>query len=59
MTRFGSSTYRVNLKLATVSGACRARGTIALRKTPSTRTKLQVTLSAKTIKTRTLTTKHA
>ena len=58
-TVFGTTTYRTTLKLAKVDGKCIGTGTIKLRKTPSARTKLRVTVSAKHIKTRTLTTKRA
>ncbi len=58
-TSFGKTTYRTTLKLRKVNGTCVGTGTIKLKKAPSTRTKLRVTVSAKTIKTRTLTTKRA
>lgn len=58
-TRFGTVTYRTTLTLKTVRGQCRAAGTIKLKKAPSLRTKLRITVSAKTVKTRTLTTKRS
>jgi len=57
-TSFGTTTYRTSLKLSKVDGSCVGTGTIKLRKAPSTRTKLRVTVSSKSIKTRTLTTKR-
>ncbi len=60
-TKFGTTTYRTTVKLATTvfpkSGkVCAASGTIRLKKTPSLRTKLRVTVASKTLKSRTLTT---
>ena len=43
-TSFGNTTYRTTLKLAKVNGKCVGTGTIKLKKTPSTRTKLRVTV---------------
>lgn len=57
-TRFGTTTYRATLKLATVDGRCIATGVIKLKKSPSVRTKLRVSLSGKSVKARTLTTKR-
>ena len=57
-TKFGNTTYRSTLKLRKVNGTCVGTGTIKLKKAPSTRTRLRVTVSAKTIKTRTLTPKR-
>lgn len=57
-TAFGGRTYKTTLRLVTKGGACRATGTIRLRKTPSLRTKLQVTLKGSQTKTRTLTTRR-
>lgn len=58
-TRFGTTTYRSTLKLATVDGVCVGTGTIKLKKTPSARTKLRVSVSSKNTKPRTVTTKRA
>mgnify|MGYP007001756149 CR=1 FL=1 len=58
-TSFGTTTYRTTLKLAKVDGKCIGTGTIKLRKTPSARTKLRVTVRGKNTKTRTLSTKRA
>ncbi len=60
-TTFGTTTYRTTVKLGTVefpkSGkVCAATGTLKLKKTPSRRTKLRVTISSKSIKSRTVTT---
>ena len=62
-TTFGTTTYRTTVTLSTVtfpeSGrVCAAAGKIRLKKTPSTRTKLRVTVSSKSIKSRLLTTKR-
>ncbi len=57
-TAFGGRTYRTTLRLATKNGACRATGTIKLKKTPSLRTKLRVTVSGGQAKSRTLTTRR-
>ncbi|MEI2702948.1 MAG: PKD domain-containing protein [Baekduia sp.] len=55
---FGGKRYRTNLKLATAGGACRATGRTTLKKTPSLRTKLRVTVSGGQVKSRTLTTRR-
>ncbi|MEI2702946.1 MAG: PKD domain-containing protein [Baekduia sp.] len=57
-TAFGGRTYKTTLRLATKNGACRATGTIKLKKTPSLRTKLRVTVSGAQAKSRTLTTRR-
>jgi len=57
-TSFGNTTYRTTLKLAKVDGRCIGTGAIRLKKTPSARTRLRVTVSSKSIRTRTLTTKR-
>ncbi len=57
-TAFGGRSYKATLRLATKNGACRATGTIKLKKTPSLRTKLRVTISGKQAKSRTLTTRR-
>jgi len=58
-TAFGTTTYRVSLKLKPRGAACRATGTIKLKKAPTLRTKLRITISGKPIKTRSLTTKRS
>lgn len=58
-TRFGTKTYRTTLKLSKVGTTCVGTGTIKLKKTPGARTKLRVTVSSKSIRTRTVTTKRA
>ena len=45
-TAFGGKTYKVPAKLAVKNGACRATTQITLKKTPSLRTKLRVTVGA-------------
>ncbi len=57
-TAFGGRRYKTRLKLATAGGVCRATGTIRLKKSPSLRAKLRVTLSGSAIKARTLTTRR-
>lgn len=57
-TAFGGRSYRVTLKLKTTGGTCRATGTIKLRKTPSLRTKLRISVTGKQVKGRTLTTRR-
>ncbi|MEI2702942.1 MAG: PKD domain-containing protein [Baekduia sp.] len=57
-TAFGGKTYKTTLRLSTKNGACRATGTIKLKKTPSLRTKLRVTVSGAQAKSRTLTTRR-
>ncbi|MEI2702945.1 MAG: PKD domain-containing protein [Baekduia sp.] len=57
-TAFGGRSYKTTLRLATKNGACRATGTIKLKKTPSLRTKLRVTVSGSQTKSRTLTTRR-
>jgi len=58
-TAFGTTTYRVSLKLKAQGPVCRAAGTIKLKKAPSLRTKLRITISGKPIKARSLTTKRS
>ncbi len=43
-TKFGTTKYQTKLKLTKTSTGCTATGTITLRKTPSTRTKLRVAI---------------
>ncbi len=57
-TAFGGRSYRTTLKLKTIGGACRGTGTISLKKTPSLRTKLRITVAGKQVKSRTLTTRR-
>jgi PKD repeat protein len=57
-TAFGGRSYRTTLRLVSRSGACRATGTIKLKKTPSLRSKLRVTIKGSQLKTRTLTTRR-
>ena len=45
-TAFGGKTYKAPAKLALKNGACRATAQITLKKTPSLRTKLRVTVGA-------------
>jgi PKD repeat protein len=52
---FGGRSYRATLKLKSTGGVCRATGVIRLKKTPSLRAKLRVTVSGKQVKSRTLT----
>ncbi len=62
-TKFGTTKYQIKLKLTKSDKVCTATGTITLKKTPSTRTKLRVAIGrvtktgTKTITT--LTTKRA
>jgi len=58
-TTYGTTTYRTTLKLAKVDGVCLGTGAIKLKKAPSVRAKLRVTVSSKSIKTRNVTTKRA
>ena len=58
-TAFGRTTYRVSLKLKAKGNVCRATGTIKLKKAPSLRTKLRITISGKPVKARSLTTKRS
>ncbi len=58
-TKFGSTTYRTSLKLKKSGAACRATGTITLKKAPSLRTKLRVSIAGKSAKARTVTTKRS
>jgi len=58
-TAFGTTTYRVSLKLKAKGTVCSATGTIKLKKTPSLRTKLRITISGKPIKARSLTTQRS
>ncbi|MEI2702943.1 MAG: PKD domain-containing protein [Baekduia sp.] len=57
-TAFGGRSYKTTLRLSTKNGACRATGTIKLKKTPSLRTKLRITVSGAQAKTRALTTRR-
>ncbi|MEI2702944.1 MAG: PKD domain-containing protein [Baekduia sp.] len=57
-TAFGGRSYKTTLRLASKNGACRATGTIKLKKTPSLRSKLRVTISGSQAKSRTLTTRR-
>lgn len=57
-TAFGGRSYKVTLKLRKSGGACRATGTIKLKKTPSLRSKLRITVTGKQVKSRTLTTRR-
>ena len=43
-TKFGTTKYQTKLKLTQTGKTCTATGTIVLKKTPSTRTKLRVTI---------------
>lgn len=58
-TVFGTTTYRASLKLTASGSECRAIGTITLKKAPSLRTKLRVSIRGRTTQLRTVTTKRS